>query len=203
VRSELVKQLGETYKVLPNFLTRKELNKIEKSFIEDIQNNSTITGVTLDEVERAYGIYLHKQLIILQCNKLREISNLVNKDCLPSYCYIRMYTNGSELYDHRDRAACEITVSIQISGDRPWDISIENQEGQMVDVLLSPGDAVILDGINHKHVRDKPYTGTQYLQAFIHYVFTDSAAAQYAFDYAHTAEVAHDKGYQKGLTERA
>ena len=186
MESALVKSLGNTYKVLPEFISAETVEKIKTSFFDSLAAGDSSFGVISPEdyscVRNAVGIYMHSMSAITLCDKLSTVSEITGRDCLPSYCYTRLTKTGGTLNSHRDRPSCEITVSVHISGDEPWYLSVENIEGNMDDILLNPGDAVIMDGCNHEHIRLGEYKGTEYLQMCLHYIFVDGEFKQWVFD---------------------
>lgn len=89
---------------------------------------------------------------------------------IPTYSYLRLYKNGDQLLSHRDRPACEISLSLNLgqTPDEPWPIFVEGSHGP-VEVALKPGDALLYRGIDLFHWRE-PYAGQEIVQVFLHYV---------------------------------
>jgi hypothetical protein len=101
----------------------------------------------------------------------------------PTYSYARFYMRSAVLHRHRDRPACEISVSLnlgQIPSD-PWALSIAGLDGRESAALLQPGDALLYRGIECPHWRDA-YTGEQLGQVFLHYVDRNGPHAGQKFD---------------------
>jgi len=99
---------------------------------------------------------------------------------LPTYNYTRIYKNGSDLPKHKDRTACEVSLSIHLDGDAPSKFYIRDKNKRIVGVDLEPGDAIVYDGPNAEHWRD-PYEGESYVQTFHHYVFSGGKSEHQAF----------------------
>ena len=98
-----------------------------------------------------------------------QIQNLVGEKVYPSYSYLRIYKNGSELKRHKDRASCEITVSLCLGNDGiDWPLSFATEKG-IEHLVLDPGDAIFYDGRKIEHWRD-PFEGKLQAQVFLHYV---------------------------------
>jgi len=100
----------------------------------------------------------------------------------PTYSHFRLYKNGNELRRHRDRPACEISVSLnigQMPAD-PWPIHVEGDSGSYA-ATLAPGDALLYRGIDLVHWREA-YAGNQLVQVFLHYVDRDGPHAGQKFD---------------------
>ena len=100
----------------------------------------------------------------------------------PTYSHFRIYKRGNQLRRHRDRAACEFSVSLNIGQlpAEPWPIFVEGHCG-IRRVLLMPGDALLYRGIDLFHWRE-PYAGQQLVQAFLHYVDRNGPHADQRFD---------------------
>ena len=100
----------------------------------------------------------------------------------PTFSYFRLYKRGDVLGRHRDRPACEISVSLAIGQvpAAPWPLHIETPAGTHA-VGLMPGDALVYRGIDCFHWREA-YPGEQLVQAFLHYVDRDGPHAGEKFD---------------------
>lgn len=100
----------------------------------------------------------------------------------PTYSHFRLYRHGNELRRHRDRPACEISVSLNISQTPadPWPIYVEGNSGPYA-ALLAPGDALLYRGIDLFHWREA-YMGRELVQVFLHYVDRDGPHADQKFD---------------------
>lgn len=104
------------------------------------------------------------------------IEEAVGEELIPTYSYARLYNNGDELKIHKDRPACEVSVTIQLgrSHHYAWPIYMG---GTRFD--LGEGDGVIYPGCDVEHWRDKCdgpdgyYSG----QVFCHYVKKNGAFA--------------------------
>jgi len=101
---------------------------------------------------------------------------------LPTYSYFRLYKRGDVLKRHRDRAACEISVSLNI-GQRPsdpWPLHVESN-GKSYGALLAPGDALLYRGVDFFHWREA-FQGDALAQVFLHYVDRDGPHVSQKFD---------------------
>jgi hypothetical protein len=98
----------------------------------------------------------------------------------PTYSHFRLYGRGAELPPHRDRAACEISVSLNVgqTPTEPWPMHVEAAADP---IPLGPGDALVYRGIELAHWRG-PYPGRQLVQAFLHYVDRNGPHADRRFD---------------------
>lgn len=102
-----------------------------------------------------------------------QIEKVVGERLHCTYSYIRFYRPGSELSKHRDRPACEVslTVTLGYSAESVWPIYVESS-GKEVGVELDVGDAMLYKGIEVTHWREK-FAGSYWLQVFVHYVKAD------------------------------
>jgi len=100
----------------------------------------------------------------------------------PTYSYLRIYKQGDVLPSHRDRPACEFSLSLSIGQipDEPWPLFIESPDGP-AQVRLVPGDALLYRGIDLFHWRE-PFAGRELVQVFLHYVDSDGPHASQKFD---------------------
>lgn len=104
------------------------------------------------------------------------------RELWPTYSYLRLYRRGNELKAHRDRLACEIsmTVNIGMKADEPWPIWIAGPMG-IAAVALNPGDGLIYRGCDCFHWRE-PFDGDHLAQVFLHYVDRNGPQAAWKFD---------------------
>tara|TARA_R100001244_G_C5150620_1_gene129594 strand:+ start:568 stop:927 length:360 start_codon:yes stop_codon:yes gene_type:complete len=97
--------------------------------------------------------------------KKEIIEKAVGLELSETYTFWRCYTFGAELTKHKDRSACEISVTACIDSDKGnWPIFMG---GKPID--LDPGDAVIYNACKIAHWRET-YEGDYHMQVFFHYV---------------------------------
>lgn len=97
------------------------------------------------------------------------LNSYLRTDLLETYWFCTRYYNKSFLSAHTDRNACEVSVSINILQDQPWELQLLDRFGKKHKFETQPGDAVLYRGIDLEHWRT-PYQGQQYTQLFFHYV---------------------------------
>lgn len=100
----------------------------------------------------------------------------------PTFSYFRFYKHGDTLKRHRDRPACEISITLAIGQDppEPLPIVVEGASGPY-HALLEPGDALLYRGVDLFHWRDT-YPGKQLVQVFLFYVDRHGSHAGEKFD---------------------
>lgn len=180
MKSEFLRHHGESYKVLESFVPRYHVEWMRNELIEAIGARPYERG---DDIYiNAIGIHQFVPGAMLLCTKLQEVMELMGQACLPSYAYARKYGPKAELKPHTDRKSCEISVTLHLGGDQAWPFFIESANGEVHEVDLLPGDAILFDGVNFKHGRRDPYSGNSYEQLFLHYVYAYGPHASHMFE---------------------
>lgn len=172
--------LDNNYLFVENFLEKNEALNLYERLVEDTKSNPQFYAQD-EECLNDFNIYNYKPFLILLCQKLNDVSNLVQETLLPTYTYARLYKNGSILKPHKDRPSCDISVTLHLGGDAPWPIWFTKPNNEKVSVTLNAGQAVIYAGTVSEHWRD-PYIGNNYGQVFLHYVRANSENWQHYFD---------------------
>ncbi len=103
-----------------------------------------------------------------QIKLLPKIEKHTGIELFKTYTYARVYKQGDVLRIHRDRPACEISITLDLGGD-PWDIWVLDRDENPVKVKLNPGDALLYRGREIWHWRGK-FDGDKHAQVFMHYV---------------------------------
>ncbi|MGH7782075.1 MAG: hypothetical protein ACREQR_19840 [Candidatus Binataceae bacterium] len=113
---------------------------------------------------------------------LPEVEAASGVHLFPTYAYFRVYKPGDILKIHKDRPACEISVTLCLgySAPAPWPIWIAGPNGR-VKVSLEPGDALLYRGIECTHWRE-PFEGAHQAQVFLHYVDQNGPCADWKYD---------------------
>lgn len=164
---------------VPGFISSERAQSLQKQFIELEQTGQYSKD---HQAPNSPAIYNFKPFLELLCEKTNEISNLVEEAVLPTYTYARIYKNGEMLARHRDRSACEISLTVHLDGDAPWGIGIEKPSKEEVNLTLQQGDAMLYLGCAADHWRDTPFSGQNYGQVFLHYVRSNGPCAWAYFD---------------------
>lgn len=164
---------------VPNFISQEHAQTLQKQFYE------LEAGGKYDKDAQAPNspaVYNFKPFLELLCQKVNHVSALIEESVLPTYTYARIYKNGEILARHRDRPACEISLTVHIGGDSEWGIGIQKPSGEEVDIHLKEGDAMLYLGCTADHWRNTPFSGQNYSQVFLHYVRSNGANAWAYFD---------------------
>jgi len=154
----------EKYKLVKNFLTKEEVQLC--SLYAEIKHRNNCDAFDFMQNNNGDTYYYGDSLmttLLLQKRSLME--KQTNLKLHPTYAFWRVYTYNAELEKHKDRDACEISVTVMINSDgTKWPIFMD---GKPCDT--EPGDAVIYLGKELEHWRE-PFTGDFHMQCFLHYV---------------------------------
>lgn len=135
-----------------------------------------------DMCQNSFARYAPLPFETLSVYLLPLIEKSVNMKLYPTYSYARIYYTGSELAKHKDRSSSEITVSVCIEKDSTdWPLHIENDQGDIHEVILERGDLVIYSGKKHSHWRAS-FTGVKQIQAFLQYVNAEGEYQHLKYD---------------------
>jgi hypothetical protein len=170
--------VDNNYLVVPGFIN---LARAE-SLLQDFYILEREGGWKKDpQAPNSPAVYNFKSFLELLCEKTPEVSSLIQETVLPTYCYARIYKNLEALRRHRDRGACEISITLNLGGDAEWPIYIQKPDGSEVSIILKPGDAMLYLGCVADHWRET-FTGSNYGQVFLHYVRSNGPCLKYYFD---------------------
>jgi hypothetical protein len=101
-----------------------------------------------------------------------ELGLLVGFPLAPTYSYTRRYAKGDLLDRHRDRAACEISVTVSIQIPRragPSVLHLKAPAGRETKVEMREGDGCIYAGFEVEHWRNR-FRIDGYIQLFLHFI---------------------------------
>jgi hypothetical protein len=168
-------------------LKEKGYKLIDLSFgFEDLIVKSFEQAVRICEIQRGSH---HPDVSPPPLDIYMEIlSSIVHKDYLipivekeiglnlkPTYCYVRKYFQGSTLKIHKDRDACEISLSYCIYGPE-WEINMGDDT-----IITKIGNGIIYKGCEIPHGRSKPSSG-EVIQVFNHWVISEGTKSDCAYD---------------------
>lgn len=170
--------LENNYLVLRQFITKERSEKLANEYKKYCFDNNIEND---DQALNSHSSYNYISFLELLCEKTPEISKILGETVLPTYTYSRVYKEDSVLEIHKDRDACEISLTLNLDGDRPWPIWIETPNGESKFISLDPGDAMMYLGTIANHWREK-FTGKYYTQVFLHYVRSRGDCSYTYFD---------------------
>jgi hypothetical protein len=126
------------------------------------------------------------------------VSEIVGRDLLPTYDYFRIYREGDVCRVHFDRPSCEHSLSLTLdySDGEPWALQVGRQDHEapsakvdenfgdepFASLAMEVGDAVLYQGVRHRHGRTDPNPNGWSAHLFLHWVDRDGPYREHAFD---------------------
>lgn len=154
---------------IKNFISKEQSLSISKQFLNsnakpDPSAKSVVSG-------GAVSLYNFIPSLEVLCEKTSMVSDILDEYVFPTYCYTRKYIKNSKLKVHRDRGACEISLSVHLEsrGHEDWPLCIQTPKNQNLSISFEVGDAILYFGSIAPHWRET-YNGEWYNQLFLHYV---------------------------------
>ena len=181
-----ISRLG--YTIERNFLDAESLTILSK-YMENklareefiVRKNNADPNLEASE----YYTYADPMGEMLLENKLEHLQEITGKSLSPTYSFARVYVDEDSLEKHTDRPSCEysVTVNINYAGEK-WPIWMLSLEGKPVEIVLSPGDAVVYKGCEVPHWRNPMIQcgGTATAQIMLHYVDNNGSFSEYKLD---------------------
>ena len=149
---------------------------IVKTFEEFIRINNIQPDPNNSVSPDPLDLYMHPLVYIVHRD---YITPIVEKETdlklIPTFCYVRKYFKGSTLLTHKDRDACEISLTYTISGPE-WSIHMGDDI-----VTTKIGNGVIYKGCEIPHGRLEP-SSNEVIQVFNHWVISYDKRSKYAYD---------------------
>ena len=162
------------YKLIKNFFTEEELKIYQKYCYNKLDADK---NYQMDPQSFSPAWYHDSLMTALLDIKLPIVEKESNLKLFPTYAYWRYYIFGGSLVEHKDRPACEISITACIKKYDNWPIIIEKTPFE-----LNEGDAVLYAGCDQKHSRPGIYKGEGMAQVFLHYVNQNGPNKDYAYD---------------------
>ena len=144
----------------------------------------------------AYG-FLYKPMLFFLWGLTPIVREIVGRDLLPTYDFLRVYRAGDVCKVHCDRLSCEHSLSLTLaySDDRPWPLEIGHLDqppsGRIDEgwgeephsaLAMKVGDAVLYQGVHHRHGRTMPNPNGWSAHLFLHWVDREGPYRDQAFD---------------------
>ena len=148
------------------------LDVILKHEKTDITNNSP-----KESIGKSTGGYCSPWGVALNRFLKDKLKRVLDFELGETYSYTRKYERGAYLSAHRDRPACEISVTACIKKYDEWPIVIEKDAFE-----LDEGDAILYAGCDQSHWRPGKYKGEGLAQVFFHYVNQNGPYKDYKYD---------------------
>lgn len=181
--------------------------EVAQAFLQGLKKDLGDAPIALSKVtdhpnllhRPAFEIYGHhyKPMLYFLWGLTPIVSQIVGRDLLPTYDYLRIYREGDVCRVHSDRYSCEHSLSLTLdySDGTPWPLEIEkrrqdpnarvteNFDGEDFGaVSMQVGDAVLYQGVHHRHGRVTPNPNQWSAHLFLHWVDRDGPYREHAFD---------------------
>lgn len=170
--------LRKNYIFIPNLIDRDRALKLAKRF-DNFCIENKLKGD--HQAPNSSSLYNYIDFVELLCEKNNLVGDIIEESVLPTYTYARVYKKGDDLKRHRDRPACEISLTLNLYKQKNWPIYIQQPDGKEVSVEMEPGDAMLYLGCVADHWRYE-IDQDKYIQVFLHYVRSKGPYASAYFD---------------------
>ena len=127
-----------------------------------------------------------------------RVAQVAGCELLPTYCYFRIYQQGDICRVHSDRQACEhsLSLTVALSDEEPWALSVQTSrtvepfasadadfgDAPFGSAAMLEGDAVMYQGVHHRHGRVDPNPNAWSAHLFLHWVDAAGPYREQAFD---------------------
>lgn len=175
--------------VYDDFLSKEECRDLANKFYKRFEEKPEDFSQDHKQVDNTEEIYTPFHATGLKYEE--KMSNIAGIPLKFSFCFGRLYKKGSHLKPHRDRDACEYSVTIPLDFDKNsnWpikfrDVNLSNNTGTKKTYSLSQdiGNGIVYKGRELLHWR--PNLTTDYsLHLFMHYVDPTGDCAKWAGEY--------------------
>lgn len=148
----------------------------------EFARDAEFIGVKDDLCPTVNGLYNHMPFVRTLIGLIPAIGHLAGAPVLPTYAYARHYNvKGADLKKHKDRPACELSMTLNIRKTHDWPIWLTDRKGNDVSVELPVGSGLLYHGVELDHWRNA-YTGEDHINVFLHWVRAFGAYSNYVFD---------------------
>ena len=181
--------------------------EVARAFLHGLKQDIGPGPIPLSKVESqpnllrraAFEIYGHhyKPMLFFLWGLTPIVCQIVGRDLLPTYDYFRVYREGDVCRVHSDRYSCEHSLSLTLdySDGEPWDLQIGKERTEpsarvdedfgkepYASIPMEVGDAVLYQGVHHRHGRMSPNPNGWSAHLFLHWVDRDGPHRAHAFD---------------------
>ena len=182
--------------------------EVARAFLAGIKEQLGPAPIPLSRVDNypnllrrpAFEVYGHhyKPMLHFLWGLTPVVSSIVGRDLLPTYDYFRIYRENDVCRVHFDRHSCEHSLSLTLdySDGVSWDLElgktrhaapsakVDEDFGSEphVSLVMNVGDAVLYQGVHHRHGRTRPNPNGWSAHLFLHWVDRDGPYAATAFE---------------------
>jgi hypothetical protein len=190
------------YVLLPRYLDPELGSALTAQFMTAIRTGEVVPQRKQPQIMTSVALELHGHryapLQAFHWGMTSGAAALAGCALVPTYCFLRIYRRGDVCLVHRDRPACEHSLSVVLAlGDgMPWALDLETAKtrsaaaqvsgdfgGEAFESLpMAAGDAVLYRGVEHRHARITPNPNSWSAHLFLHWVDPAGPHADKAHD---------------------
>ena len=108
--------LDNNYLFIDNFITEEKAKELYKWFKNEANTNPQAFSHD-PQCPKSLAMYDFRWFIELLVDKIPLISEVLEEPMFPTYSYARIYANQEVLEKHKDRHACEVSVTLHLDSD--------------------------------------------------------------------------------------
>jgi hypothetical protein len=170
---------------LPEIITSEEAIQIKyQNLCGAMSDLGSLEGHWDPERGRVLTCYAPPSCTFVMKRIQPVLENLLSEELIPSYWFSTTYHKGGWMNCHTDRPSCEVSVTMNISGDAAWPIKLKDKTGKNQAVITPPGHGVAYLGTEVEHWRSplRTHENDRFMQLFLHFVRKNGQYADYAYD---------------------
>jgi hypothetical protein len=170
----------EGYCVIRGVVGSVLLTTLSRYALARYKNRMLANDVKVPGIPSAYADPLMEELL---WRLIPLVESITGRKVFPTYSFFRIYRSADSLFRHKDRNACELSMSVNLKtkANLAWPLWIETGDSHEVPITLEAGDVIIYKGIELTHWRE-PFAGLYNIQTFLHYVSQDGPYADQRYD---------------------
>jgi len=171
--------VDNNYIFVPKFLKENDCLNLTREF-KNFCDQSNIVGDM--QAPNSSSVYNFLPFVEVLTQSVPAVCNLIKESVFPTYCYARIYRAGDDLKRHKDRPACEISMTVNLYQKKDWPIYIKTPKGEERKVSFECGDAMLYLGCQAEHWREE-INQEEVVQLFLHFVRSRGENNWALFDY--------------------
>jgi hypothetical protein len=169
--------------------------QIAQAFVGQLKNDLGPAALPVSRIAQfpnllarpAFEIYGHRYppMLFFLWGLTPLVGEIIGRDLLPTYDYLRIYREGDICRVHYDRPSCEHSLSLTLdySDGVTWPLEIGTERSEpsarvepdfgaepFASLPMKVGDAVLYRGVNHRHGRLQPNPNAWSVHLFLHWV---------------------------------
>ncbi len=170
---------------LPNIISKEEAIRIKyQNLCGAVGDLGSLQGHWDPDRGRVLTCYAPPSCAFVMKRVQPILEQLLDEELIPSYWFSTTYHKGGWMSRHTDRPSCEISVTMNISGDAPWPIKLKDKNGKTQSVVTPVGDGLAYLGTEVPHWRSplRTHEKDRFMQLFLHFVRKNGSFTEYAYD---------------------